>query len=197
MSELRPSNRRRQFFIKKEFQGKFVLLYATAVFALATGAALFFWRSARQAIDQQLYSSHIKVARSGDLIRGLLFEVNLVCAAAVILLVTGLSLYIFYRLNQHFSALEERFSAMGRGDFSLPRQDGSRFNEISALIELAETVRDDYRQRYADIAQTLDEIEGALAEPHPLAGLRQAQVRLDAALAQVNLPETGRSGASR
>lgn len=190
MSETRPY-RRRQFFIKKEFQGKFVLFYAVSVVSLAGIATLVFARYAGLTIDRHIYSSHIKIARSGELIRGILFEANLACATAVILLVIGLSLYIFHRLNCHFWAMEERFTAMARGDFSLPRQPGSRFNEISELIDLSEEVRTDYRQRYIEIGEVLGEIEEALACPDPAAGLRDARTRLDALLAQVRLTEGG------
>lgn len=182
-------HRRRQFFIKKEFQGKFILLYAFLIISLAILTSYGLFLSLRKTLESQLYSSHLKVERSGDLLQGILLKTNVAAVFAIVVLVVILSLYIFKRLNTHFFHMEQRIDAMSQGDFTMSAQPSSRFNEISRLISLLEQTQHDYRQRFDAIAETLNEIEEALqtgADPEQLQAVR---ARLGKLLQEVALPE--------
>lgn len=181
--------RRRQFFIKKEFQGKFILLYALCVLGPAGLAVLALYVNARLELEKLLFSSHLRITHTGEIFQGLLLRTNLISSALIVVLVMLLSLYIFQRLNLHFYRMQERFDAMGRGDFSHRPQLPSRFNEISTLIELAEQTRQDYHQRFREAEQLLERLDAALASGAPIAELRELAKQLDVQLRRVTLPE--------
>lgn len=181
--------RRRQFFIKKEFQGKFILLFALCVLGPAGVAVAALYVQASWALEKYLFSSHLKITDTGEIFSGLLIRTNLVSAAFMIALVMLLSLYIFHRLNTHFSRMEERFDAMGRGDFSPLPQLPSRFNEVSTLIDLAEQTRQNYRERFREIEALLNELEKKLTAGAATAELRELAKALAVHLHGISLPQ--------
>lgn len=183
-------NRRRQFLIKKEFQGKFILLFALCVIGPAGLSVVALYLQARMALEKYLFSSHLKIAHTGEIFSGLLIKTNLIGSALMVVLVMLLSLYIFRRLNTHFSRMEERFDAMGRGDFSPLPQLPSRFNEVSTLINLAEQTRQNYRERFREIESLLNRLEERLTVGAATAELRELSKELTGHLQRINLPET-------
>jgi len=183
-------SRRRQFFIKKEFQGKFILLFALCVIAPAGLSVTALYVQARMALEKYLFSSHLKITHTGEIFSGLLIKTNLIGSALMIVLVMLLSLYIFRRLNTHFSRMEARLDAMGRGDFSPLPQLPSRFNEVSTLINLSEQTRQNYRERFREIEALLNKLEEKLSAGAATAELREISKELAGHLQRVSLPET-------
>lgn len=181
--------RRRQFFIKKEFQGIFILLYSICVIGPAGLAVGGLYVKAQLKLEKLLFSSHLKITNTGEIFRDLLLTTNIISSALIVVLVTLLSLYIFRRLNKHFYRMEERFEAMGRGDFSLQPQQPSRFNEISTLIDLAEQTRQDYRERFREVDLLLENLDKNLTADTTAAELRKFSEKLAMQLSRVNLPE--------
>lgn len=182
-------NRRRLFFIKKEFQGKFILLYALCVIGPAGLAVTALYVQARMTLEKYLFSSHLKITHTGEIFSGLLIKTNLISSALMIVLVLLLSLYIFRRLNTHFFRMEERFDAMGRGDFSPSPQPPSRFNEVSTLINLSEQTRQNYHERFRKIEALLNKLEDRLTTGAATAELREISKELAVHLQRVSLPE--------
>ena len=178
-----------QFFVKKDVRKKFFLLYALCVIGPAGLAVLALYVTARRELERVLFSSHLKITDSGEIFQGLMVKTNLISLVLIVVLVMLLSLYVFRRLNIHFQRMEERFDAMGRGDFSLPPQPPSRFNEISSLIELSEQTRQDYRQRFVEMDRLLEKLDYSLASEAPAAELRDVADKLAGQLRRVNLPE--------
>lgn len=186
--------RRRQFFIKKEFQGKFILLFALCVIGPAGLSVAVLYRQARQELEKYLFASHLKITHTGEIFSELLIKINLISATLTIVLVILLSLYIFRRLNTHFLRMETRFDAMGRGDFSLLPQPPSRFNEVSTLINLAEQTRQNYRERYQNIEVLLSKLEKSLKNNAAVTELSEHSKALAECLQRVNLPERSTEG---
>jgi hypothetical protein len=182
-------SRRRQFFIRKEFQGKFILLYALCAIGPAGLAVTALYAQARMALEKYLFSSHLKITHTGEIFSGLLIRTNLISSALVIVLVMLLSLYIFRRLNTHFFRMEARFDAMGRGDFSPLPQLPSRFKEVSTLIHHSEQTRQKYRERFREIELLLNKLEKSLTAGAATAELRQLSKELAGHLQLVSLPE--------
>lgn len=178
-----------QFFVKTDVRMKFILLFALCVIGTAGLAVLSLYITARRELEKVLFSSHFRITDSGEIFQGLMVKTNLISLVFIVMLVMLLSLYVFRRLNIHFQRMEERFAAMGRGDFSLPAQPPSRFNEISSLIELSEQTRQDYRQRFAELELLLDQLDIRLASEAPAAELHNLAEKLAVHLRRVNLPE--------
>jgi len=178
-----------QFFVKKDVRKKFILLYALCVIGPSGLVVLALYVRARAELERILFSTHLRITDSGEIFQGLMVKTNLISLVLIVVLVMLLSLYVFRRLNIHFQRMEERFIAMGRGDFSLAAQPPSRFNEIASLIELSEQTRQDYRQRFAELDLLLDQLDNRLACEAPAAELHNLAEKLAAQLRQINLPE--------
>lgn len=178
------------FFVKKDVRKRFIILYALCVLGPAGLAVLALYVSAKLALEKYFFSSHLKISDSGEIFGGLLIKTNFISSVLIVMLVMLLSLYVFRRLNTHFQRMEDRFDGMGRGDFSLPAQQLSSFNEISSLITLSEQTRLDYRQRFAELDLLLAKLDDRLASDAPAAELRDLADKLAGHLRRVNLPET-------
>lgn len=185
----RTQNRRRQFFVKKEFQGKFILIYALTIIALSGVVALRFHRGAKETLAGYLYRSHIQIERSGEALSGLLLETNVFAACAIFLLVIVLSFIVFRRLNVHFSRIERRLDAMAGGDFACAHQPASHFSGIAQIIDQVQALQAEYGGRLRDLDLALDEIEAGCRGCGDLERLRKGNERLRQLVENVCLPE--------
>ncbi len=186
----RPSLRRRKFFIKKEFQGKFIALYSVGVVLLAGVTTLVLNSWLHKVIDTQLYSSHMKVQRTGELFLTPLIQTNLYAMLAVSLLILIFSIVVFKRLNNHFSRMDQAFNAMAEGDYSSYDPPASHFEEINELIDMVRLTQDEYGQRYSELAALVEEIESTIAAGCSPKELRSLHQQLEAAITRIQLPES-------
>jgi len=183
------ASRRRQFFIKKEFQGKFILLYAMVIICLAGLITFQLFRSGQDVLTRNLYVSHLKVQSTGEILFGLLLKTNVFALLGIVLVVIILSFIVFSRLNAHFFRMEQRLEAMTQGDFSFSPQPASHFNEISRLISMVQSAQSDYRQRFEGMAAALERIEGGCHGKGDPALLGEGNDLLRKVLAGISLPE--------
>jgi methyl-accepting chemotaxis protein len=181
---------RRKFFIKKEFQGKFIAIYTLGVVALAGVATLVLNSRLHKVVEEHLYSSHMKVQRTGELIMTPLFQVNFYAMLALGLLVLISSVILFKRLNRHFCRMDLAFNAMAEGDYQSYDPPGSRFEEINAMIDLVRKTQDVYGEQIAELKNIAQELNAVLdADPAP-GQIKALHERLSQAINQVRLPET-------
>lgn len=183
---------RRQFFVKKEFQWKFILLYLCALLLIAGAAAGGLWFGFTRTLELYLYSSHIKIERTGDIIKDVLLSTNLVAMMTILLVVIVLSLIVIHRLNLHFYRICSSLGAMSQGDFRAARQPASSLNEISHLIGIVEDVKEQYRQRMNRIAECIDRIETACGDTIDRPELAASARRLQDELGQVQVQDLDR-----
>lgn len=185
-------NLRRQFFIKKEFQGKFILLYAGAIIFPAGVVTALLYHYVKAELERHLYSSHLKIGHTGEILSSHLLAVNVMAIFAIVILVMAVSLIVFSRLNRHFLRLENALHAMSRGDFNPRLLPPSRIQEITLLINMTEKTREDYGSRFAALAAVLDELERACLAQAPIERqkLRECADKLGVVLSGIELPRT-------
>lgn len=186
----RANSRRRQFFVKKEFQGKFILLYALTITALSGIVAFRFYRGAQEALSRHFYRSHLRIERSGEALSSLLVETNIFAVIGIFMLVIILSFIIFRRLNVHFFRIEQRLDAMADGDFTVEPQPASHFSGISQVIGLVQTLQKDYGERLHTLALALNEIDGCCRGHVDMERLRDGNENLRHLLKEIALPES-------
>ncbi len=184
----RPSFRRRKFFIKKEFQGKFIALYTIGVIALAGVTTLVLNGWLHRVVDQQLYSSHMKFQRTGELFLTPLIQTNLYALLSVSLLILLCSVIVFKRLNRHFCRMDQAFIAMSRGDYRSYDPPSSRFEELSDMIDLVRKTQDEYADQTAELKGIVQEIESAIAAGYSRDQIKSLHGRLSSAVRRVQLP---------
>lgn len=181
--------RRRNFFIKREFQGKFILVYAAALIGVAGLTTWLLSIKISNALEWHLYSSHLQVERTGDFMIGLLVETNAIAILAILGLIILLTVVIVNRLNHHFLRMGLSVKAMADGDFTTPAQSPSQFHEITNVINLCEEMKMHYREKFARINEALQFIEIGCRGDGDTDQLRKGRNQLDQLLSQVYLPE--------
>jgi len=180
---------RRRFFIKKEFQGKFIAFYILAV-AAVTGVATFLLHGRiKQVVEHYLYSSHIRVARTGDFLLDLMFQGNLWSMLAIVAVILLLSLVVFRRLNNHFSLLEDKLLNLAAGNDDMSPLPASHFNAIAELQRLAHDTQESFKDRHTELLATLADLETACMNSVEGDALAAGKARLDALLKGMRLPD--------
>lgn len=181
--------RRRNFFIKKEFQGKFILIYGLTLVGLAALTTWILSIKIRAALEDHIYSSHLQVQRTGDFMLGLLVETNIYAILAILGLVILISVIIVNRLNLHFYRMGRTLKQMSSGQFSQTRQPASQFQEITQLINLVDELKVHYREKFATLNDIAGSIESSAREKVNIDQLYQGRDRLANILNQVYLPD--------
>ena len=110
--------KRRPFFIKNNFQLKFILCY---IAVLALGVLLSAWliyRALEGIIEEAAFSSHLSLASSGDLFWRTIVQINLwiAVASALISLVVIIAVHVY--LEIFFRSLGQGLDNLAKGDFS-------------------------------------------------------------------------------
>lgn len=186
----RPSFRRRKFFIKKEFQGKFIALYSLVVVLLAGLTTLALNMRLHQVIDDQIYTSHVRVQRTGEIFLQPLLEINLYALFAICGLVLLCSLVVFKRLNRHFSRMDSGFRAMAEGDYRSYTPAVSHFEEINSLIDLVKRAQQQYGEQHAELIDIGGALRRVVDQGASIDQLRSQQQRLNKLLQRTILPES-------
>lgn len=182
------TNQRRNFWIKKEFQGRFILSFALLGITLAALMGGVLYETIRRVLDARIYSSHLHVQSSGDLVAGLLLKTNVGAVVGILLLVIGVSLVIFNRFNHHFRVLIGTLEDMSAGDYASRGVRKSHFGEISLLYALIEQARQAGEERSRLLRDALLEVEAGCAARPDVQRLRNAEQRLEEALRGLQLP---------
>lgn len=186
----RPSLRRRKFFIKKEFQGKFIAVYTVGVIALAGVTTLVLNSWLHQVVDEQLYSSHMKVQRTGELFLAPLIQTNLYAMLAISLLILIFSVIVFKRLNRHFRRMDGAFEAMAAGNYASYDPQASHFEEINEMIDMVRQAQDLYGEKTAELKRLVADIEASAEDGYPAEKIKALHDRLAASIEGLQLPET-------
>jgi methyl-accepting chemotaxis protein len=155
----RPSFLKRKFFIKKQFQGRFILLYSLTVSGIVGLGTFILFFQINAAVERHLYSTHIKIERVGDFLVNLLFGVNFYIILTVVIVVLLLSLLIFKKINSNFSRMEETIQAMAEGDFAKPFTCDRCFMEAGDLTSILEQSRMNNLARFEQLNEALNDLE--------------------------------------
>lgn len=160
----RPSFFKRKFLIRKQFQGRFILIYSLATSGIVGLGTYFLFFQIRAAVEQHLYSTHINIDRVGDFLVNLLFNVNFYIILIVVVAILILSLIIFRRINNNFSKMEETIQAMAEGDFTKPFSCDGCFMEAGYLTSILEQARTNSLTRFEQLNDALTDLEQGAAD---------------------------------
>ncbi len=110
--------RRRNYFIKKGFQARFILKFlGIAVFGSAV-SGLFIYHLTSRNIEGTFYSSHIKISSTGQLVLPTLVSVNFGVIVLVLLAVAILTLFISNKIAGPVYRMGKYTEKIGLQDFT-------------------------------------------------------------------------------
>jgi methyl-accepting chemotaxis protein len=150
--------RRRNYFIKKGFQLRFVgrfLIVAVAGFA---AAGYLVYRSVESSAEEVFYSNHFRITNTSDLVVPALLKVNLVVVLLVLAAVSIAVLVVSHRLAGPIFRLGKAAEKIGTGDltgsFELRAKD-----EIKSLSDSFKEMNGSLRDQFADMKREASAIE--------------------------------------
>lgn len=184
----RPSYLNRKFFIKKRFQGKFILLYTLSALGIVSLATYFLYLQIDAAVEKHLYSTHLKIDHVGDFLVSLMFRANFYTISAIVTMVLIFSLIIFKGINRNFKRMETTVEAMSRGDYSIAYIPGRSFTEIGNLAALLEQARTANKSRAERMRVALETLEKGCVSPGDSKLFKDGKEQLDQLLDEIRLP---------
>lgn len=158
-------NRRRNFFINKDFQARFILRFVFTTTCWAVAAIVLFAYFAWKRLEDALYSSHIKVSSPGEL----LLSSAVAAQAIALFLFIALLAYAVHTLWRKLSVplymLKKDLVRIAAGDLvsevSLRRED--EFQELASDFD---AMREGLRRKLMNIREGHDAVSLAVSELH-------------------------------
>jgi hypothetical protein len=92
-------NKRKLFFIKRNFQIDFIISFVALLFMEVSISGIFIYRLSAAAVENAAFRSHITINRSAQIIGPIILKVN-ACGIIVSILLAGLAMAITYRRNR-------------------------------------------------------------------------------------------------
>src|SRR3990172_6514156 len=134
-------NRRRIYYIKKDFQKRFILIYIAVVVAGIALSSSTLYYLLQRGVDGAFYRAHIEISSTGDITRSplMLTGITVVTVATVaVFLVTAL---YFWRINRNLYSLAIAVNGIKSGDLTV-RMNTSQSEQMADLSNVFnETVR--------------------------------------------------------
>lgn len=147
--------KRKPFFIRGNFQLKFLLFYAAI---LATGifsAVYLIYRALQGVVEEAAFSSHLSLSSSGELFWPAIVRINIMIAGISVLAGLLAIAGIHYYLDGFFHDLGEGLDRLAKSDFSFRLRTKGRW-WVRSLV-------DDFNQKM-EALQKDSERTGALAD---------------------------------
>ena len=90
--------RRRNYFIKKGFQARFILRFILVIFLgiMVSSGIVYFLTSKK--IEEAYYRSHIKIASTGEIVYPILFTANIITVGIIIVITIIITLLISHKI---------------------------------------------------------------------------------------------------
>lgn len=154
------NNRRRIYYIKKDFQRRFILTYIAMVLAGIALSGGFFYALLNKGLDDVFYRAHIEITTTGDVTRSPLIFTGISVVVVTILAVLGFTIYSSWKMNKRFHCFAEGVKGIKNGDLTF--QIDSPHN--CELVELAAVFNEAVRILNSKVASTkskVNELEDA------------------------------------
>ena len=161
------SFRRRNYFIKKGLQSRFIFGFSlTVAIGFLTSWILVYYLVDKR-LAQALYRSHIKIGTTGEIIGDILLKVNLIAVPLLIISVIIVGLFIVNRVTIPLTGFKEALEDFGKGNLTpkvlkdIPAELSMAYNKMVgylAKIFASVTARvDELEQKIQELEHTADE----------------------------------------
>ncbi|MBI5180482.1 MAG: methyl-accepting chemotaxis protein [Nitrospirae bacterium] len=153
----------RQYFIKKEFQARFIIKFCLIVIMGAIISGIILYASTNQRLgDTYLESLNAIKVLNDNLISNLVYT-NLITVTAISIVTIVITLFASHKIAGPLYRLERSTEAIGNGDFTIEtrlRENDEITGVASALNEMAGKLR----SKMIDIKTDLEEVKDSSAD---------------------------------
>ena len=164
--ERKVAYKRRNFFIKKRLQSKFIFGFSLTVVVgfLASWAFVYYMIDKR--LSEELYRSHIKIETTGEIISGILLKINLIAIPLLILSAIAVGVFIVRNVTGPLRNFKEALEDFGKADLT-PKTLKNIPPELSMSYN---TMVDNFSKTLRSIKRKGDELEKIIEELERIAG---------------------------
>src|SRR3989337_3318721 len=108
--------RRRNYFIKKGLQSKFIFGFSLTVVVGFLVSWAFVYYTIDKRLSEELYRSHIKIETTGEIISGVLLKINLIAVPFLILSAIAVGVFIVRNITGPLRDFKEALEDFGRAE---------------------------------------------------------------------------------
>lgn len=111
--------KRRQYFIDKRFQTRFILIFCLLVimWTVLTSAVLYYFINNK--LESEYYSSHLNFTTTGEIIAPIIFKVNFIAVAIISILAFITALLYVRRVENNFAKFKDAAIKITEGDLTI------------------------------------------------------------------------------
>ncbi|MBI5180480.1 MAG: hypothetical protein HZA05_03640 [Nitrospirae bacterium] len=110
--------RRRNYFIKKGFQARFILRFIFVIFlGIVVSSGIVYYLTSKK-IEEAYYRSHIKITSTGEIVYPILFAANIITIGVIIVITIILTLLISHKIAGPLYRIEKSIHEIGEGNLS-------------------------------------------------------------------------------
>ena len=158
--------RRRNYFIKKGLQSKFIFGFSLTVVVGFLVSWAFVYYPIDKRLSEELYRSHIKIESTGEIISGVLLKINLIAVPFLILSAIAVGVFIVRNITGPLRNFKEALENFGRADLT-PKTLKNIPLELSMSYN---TMVDNFSKTLRSIKRKGDELEKIIEELERIAG---------------------------
>lgn len=164
--ERKVAYKRRNFFIKKRLQSKFIFGFSLTVVVGFLASWAFVYYTIDKRLSEELYRSHIKIETTGEIISGILLKINLIAIPLLILSAIAVGVFIVRNVTGPLRNFKEALENFGRADLT-PKTLKNIPPELSMSYN---TMIDNFSKTLRSIKRKGDELEKIIEELERIAG---------------------------
>ena len=165
--------KRRKYIVDKRFQGKFILFFVIISSFISIVATVVFNHIALKRLESIIWSAHISVKTTDEVIGSLFIYVNIIAFLVVSLLLIITGIWMVRKTSGFLYVLSKNIMRVANGylSVSIGLRQKDEFNDVvSSLNDMIKKLRErfsDIKQRYGEISAYIRDIERTYAEDKP------------------------------
>lgn len=164
--ERKVAYRRRNYFIKKGLQSKFIFGFTLKVVLGFLASWSFVYYTVDKRLSEALYRSHITIGSTGEIIGDILFKINLIAVPLLILSGIAVGVFLVRNVTGPLRNFKEAMEDFGRADLTQK----TLKDVLPELSMPYNTMIDNFSKILRSIKRKGDELEKNIEELEQIAG---------------------------
>lgn len=165
--------KRRKYIVDKRFQGKFILFFVIISSISSIIATVVFNHIALKRLESIMWSAHISVKTTDEVIGSLFIYVNIIAFLVVSFLLILTGIWMVRKTSDFLYVISKNIMRVANGDLSvsIDLMQKDEFNDVvSSLNDMIKKLRESFsniKQRYGEISTYIRDIERTYAKDTP------------------------------
>lgn len=165
--------KRRKYIVDKRFQGKFILFFVIISSISSIIATVVFNHIALKRLESIMWSAHISVKTTDEVIGSLFIYINIIAFLVVSMLLILTGIWMVRKTSDFLYVISKNIMRVANGDLSvsIDLMQKDEFNDVvSSLNDMIKKLRERFfniKQQYGEISAYIRDIERTYAKDTP------------------------------